>query len=256
MRIVKLLLSLLLLLVIAAGVLLWTLPAEVAYRQVADAGFPVTLSGVRGSVWDGHADAVGFMGRDLGEVNWEIARLPLLRGIARADLRLRGVDIDAVGKLARYRNGALDLEGVRIQFPAQLLQPALDIPLDPAGLVNISIDTARLHDGRLSNTIGTARWTGVALSRGQGLQLPDILGDFASRDDGSIAGSVHDDGRGALEVSGTFAFNPLGYDLRVRLAPRHADDLRTREMLQHLGEQQPDGSTLLLASGRTLPWAR
>lgn len=256
MRFVKLLLAGLLLLLVVAGVLVWTLPAEVAYQQLARKGFPATLSGVRGSIWDGHADAVGFMGHDLGEVDWQLARLPLLRGVARSDLRLRGVDIDAVGKLVRYRNGALDVEDVRIQFPAQLLQPVLDIPLDPDGLVNISVDSARLHDGRISNALGVARWSDVGLSRGHDIELPDILADFASQGDGVITGSVHDDGRGDLEVSGTFSVSPVTYDLRVRLAPRRADDLQVREILQYLGEPQADGSSMLIAKGSALPWAR
>lgn len=256
MRIVKLLLGALLLLLVVAGVLLWTLPAEVAYRHLARNGVPVTLSGVRGSVWDGHADVVGFMGHDLGEVDWQLARLPLLRGVARTDLRLRGVDIDAVGKLVRYRNGGLDVEDVRIQFPAQLLQPALDIPLDPTGLVNISVDSAHLRNGLISNALGVARWSDVGLSRGHEIELPDILADFSSQGDGVINGSVHDDGRGDVEVSGTFSASPVAYDVRVRLAPRRADDLQVIEILQYLGERQPDGSSLLIAKGSALPWAR
>ncbi|HEY6986213.1 MAG TPA: type II secretion system protein N, partial [Rhodanobacteraceae bacterium] len=80
MRFLKYVLVLLVLLLLIGGVLLWMLPADVAYRQTARYLGPVVLSGVRGTLWNGHADGISVFGRDLGEIDWRIAKTALLRG--------------------------------------------------------------------------------------------------------------------------------------------------------------------------------
>jgi hypothetical protein len=66
MRILKVLLALVVLLIAIGAVLLWTVPADFAYRQGARMLGPIVLSGVRGTLWDGHADGISVLGRDLG----------------------------------------------------------------------------------------------------------------------------------------------------------------------------------------------
>src|SRR5215510_12106013 len=101
MRFLKILLVLVLLLLVVAGVVFWTLPADVAYRQGAKYFGPIVLSGVRGTAWDGHADGVSLFGRDLGEMDWRVAKSSVLRGRVVADVRIQGTDIDAAGIVER-----------------------------------------------------------------------------------------------------------------------------------------------------------
>ena len=105
MKLFKWLFALLVLVVIVLGAVAWTMPADVAYRYVASRLGPISLVGVRGSVWDGHADGVSVLGRDLGELDWKIDKLPLLARQVHADLRIHGADIVPAGLVERDADG-------------------------------------------------------------------------------------------------------------------------------------------------------
>ena len=110
MRLLKILLALVVLLLVIGGVLLWTVPADFAYRQGARFLGPVVLSGVRGTLWDGHADGVSVLGRDLGEIDWRMSKGGLLRGSMVADVRVQGsgIYLSAVGHGTVMVDGAGD----------------------------------------------------------------------------------------------------------------------------------------------------
>ena len=80
MRWLKALLVLLVVLLAAAAIVVWTLPADVGYRFGARFVAPAVLTGLRGTVWDGHADGVSVLGVDLGELDWHARKWPLLGG--------------------------------------------------------------------------------------------------------------------------------------------------------------------------------
>ena len=160
MRFLKYLFVLAILLLIVAGALLWTLPADVAYRQGAKYLGPIVLSGVRGTLWHGHADGVNVFGRDLGEIDWQMAKSAILRGRMAADVRIQGTDVDAAGLVERGRDGTLTVQDVHFRFPAELLAPVLAIPdLDLLGAVSGVIFEATLRNGFIESASGNARWS-------------------------------------------------------------------------------------------------
>ena len=118
MKILKWLFALLILVVIVAAAIAWTLPADVAYRYVASQLGPVSLVGVRGTVWQGHADGISVFGRDLGELDWQVEKAPLFARRLHADLRIRGAHIDTSGLIERTANGRLTAPDVRFSVPA------------------------------------------------------------------------------------------------------------------------------------------
>ncbi|HET6545887.1 MAG TPA: type II secretion system protein N [Rhodanobacteraceae bacterium] len=250
MRLLKILLVLVILLLIVLGVFAWTLPADLAYRYAANYLGPVTLSGVRGSVWNGHADGVSAFGRDLGELDWRLEKAPLLHRQLVADLRIKGADVDAAGAVTRNPDDTLVVRDLRFRFPAGLLEPALDVPaLKLLGTISGVLTQATLANGFIRGAIGNARWSEAGVSGQAEARFSDILADFASRSDGSIAGTVHDDGQGNLKVDGSFSVRVDGYDAQARLVARNGDP-QVMEMLRYIGQPQPDGSSKLVIHGR------
>jgi hypothetical protein len=250
MRILKYVLIFVLLLLVVGGVLLWTLPADVAYRQGAKYLGPVVLSGVRGTLWDGHADGISVFGRDLGEIDWRMAKIALLHGRMAADVRIQGTDVDAAGVVERVNAGALTVRDVRFRFPAQLLAPVLDIPdLNLLGTVSGVVAEATLKDGFLQSATGDARWSEAGLSGSADAHFADIVGEFSAQPGGGIAGTAHDDGSGNLAVNATFHAGIDGFEAEIRLSARDGDP-RVEETLRHVGEPQPDGSSKLVVRGR------
>lgn len=250
MKIIKWLFVLVAVAGVVAGVIAWTLPAEVAYRHLASRLGPITLVGVRGTIWDGHADGVAVFGRDLGELDWRVAKAPLFGRRMQADLRIKGADIDSSGMIERAADGRILLTDVRFRIPATLFEPAIDIPaLRLLGTVNGTLAQGTLRDGRIVDASGNARWADAGVSGKAEARFSDILAEFASRPDGSVGGTIADDGRGNLEVNGRFAIAPSGYDAEAFLSARDGD-ARVQDALSYIGEPQPDGSSHLLIRGQ------
>ncbi len=251
MRVLKYVLILLVVLGAIGAVVVWTLPAEVAYRQGGKYLGPMVLSGVRGTLWDGHADGVSLFGRDLGEMDWQLAKSPLLlQGRIVADVRIQGTDIDAAGIVERAQTGDFSARDVRFRFPAHLLAPTLDVPdLDLLGTISGVLAEASLRAGVLESATGNARWSEAGVSGEAEARFADIVGEFAAQPSGGIAGSAHDDGTGNLAVNATFRAIAGGYEVNALLSARNGDQ-QVQEMLAHVGEPQPDGSSKLVARGR------
>jgi hypothetical protein len=250
MRALKILAVLFLLLLIVGAVLVWTLPADVAYRQGAKYLGPVVLSGVRGTIWDGHADGISVFGRDLGEIDWQMTKSALLRGHVSADMRIQGTDVDAAGVVEREDAGTFTVRDVRFRFPAALMTPALDIPdLNLLGTVSGVVAKATLRDGFLRTATGDARWSEAGVTGQAEARFADVLAEFTAQPDGSIAGTAHDDGTGNLAINATFRAAMDGFQAQAILSARN-DDPQVLDTLRHVGEPQPDGSSKLVVNGR------
>lgn len=252
MRILKILFGLFALALIVVGVFAWTLPADVSYRYGAKYLAPLALTGIRGTVWEGHADGVGVFGRDLGELDWRAQKSSLLRGEVVTDVRVQGADVDVAGVLIRGSDGTVSAHDLRFSFPAALLAPALDIgQLKLLGSISGVISNATLANAVLGNANGTARWTDAGVSGQAEARFSDLLAQFASQPDGSITGTVHDDGKGNLALNGTFNVRLGAFDAQATLTARN-DDPQVAETLRYVGQVQPDGSSKLVVHGQML----
>lgn len=252
MRFLKILVLLSIVVAVVAGIFAWTLPADVGYRYGARYLGPVVLTGLRGTVWDGHADGVSVLGRDLGELDWRAQKAPLLRGQFIADLRIKGADVDAAGVITRETDGSIVAHDLRFRVPAELLAPALDLKnLKLLGTVSGVVTQATFATTPLSDASGTARWTDAGVSGDAEARFSDMLAEFASQPDGGIGGSVRDDGGGNLAVDGTFSVRFNAFDAQATLRARNGDP-QVAETLRHIGEPQADGSSRLVVHGQML----
>src|SRR4051812_48128477 len=250
MRLLKILLALIVLVLVIGCVLLWTVPADFAYRQGARLLGPVVLSGVRGTLWDGHADGVSVLGRDLGEIDWHMSKSGLFRGNMVADVRIQGTDVDAAGIVERERGGALAVRDMRFRFPAEVLAPMLDVKdLSLLGAISGVVAMASVRNGLVESATGNARWSEAGVSGAAEARFADILGEFAAQPNGGIAGTAHDDGTGNLAVQATFEIALGGFAANAVLSARN-DDAEVQETLRHVGEPQPDGSSKVAIRGR------
>lgn len=252
MRPVKILLLLVVLALVAAGVSFWLMPASVAVRYGEKYLGPVTLSGVSGTLWDGHADGVSVLGRDLGELDWHAQKGALLEGRFAADVRIKGADIDAAGAMTRNRDGSLQVHDMRFSVPAELLASSLEAgDTRLLGTISGVVTQAKFATSALSDAHGNARWSGAGVTGASEARFTDMLAEFASQPDGSIGGTVRDDGNGSLAVDGTFKVGFAAFDAQAVLSARDGD-AQVAEMLRRIGEPQPDGSSRIAVHGQTI----
>ncbi|GAA0722405.1 type II secretion system protein N [Dokdonella soli] len=251
MRVFKILLALLVFVLVVAGILAWTLPADVGYRYGTRYLGPVALTGISGTVWNGHADGVSVFGHDIGELDWHASKGPLLHGQFVADVRIKGAGVDVAGELARSA-GMISARDLRFSMPAALLAPVLDIgTLKLLGTISGVVNQATLANAMLRDASGNARWSDAGVAGQAEARFSDILAEFASQPDGSVAGTLRDDGQGTLAVDGTFKVRFATTDAQARLSARNGDAQIT-EALRYIGEPQPDGSTKLVVHGQIL----
>lgn len=254
MRPIKYLFAVVVLVAIVAAVCLWRMPADVGYRYGARLLGPLALSGIGGTIWDGHADGVSLFGQDLGELDWHARKQPLLGRELVADVRIKGTEIDFAGELTRRADGSVSARGMRFSIPASRIEPLLGRPdLQLLGTISGVLDDATLMTASISNAKGSARWSGVGASGEVEAHFTDLLFEFASQPDGTVGGSVRDDGNGNIAVDGRFSLRVPVISGEATLRARDGDPA-TIEMLQRLGEPQADGSVRVVVQGRAAPW--
>jgi general secretion pathway protein N len=251
MRLLKIAVSLIVLALVVLGVFMWTLPADVAYRYGSTRLGPVLLSGLRGTFWNGHADGISAFGRDIGELDWHVRKLPVLTGRMVADIRIKGADVDVAGLMTRGE-GSVAVRDLRFSLPANLLAPALAVDgLELLGRVDGVIAEASLSGMQLRDARGDARWSGAGVSGVADARFSDILAEYASQPDGSVAGRLHDDGGGDLQVEGHFNVRIGSSDIDATLRARDGNT-NVADALRYIGEPQPDGSSRLIIHSQML----
>lgn len=254
MKIVRIILFLLALLIIIVGVVALTLPAETAYRWAGAYLGPVRMSGISGSVWKGQATTLSVFSIPLGNASWEVSRLPLLQRRVEAKLALGGGGIEARGEVKRMSDGTVYVHDANFHFPAALAAPAVDIPqLQLLGEIDGVVADAQVVGGWVAGAHGTARWTHAGVSGAAEARFGDLLADYASQPDGSVLGTVKDDGKSNLGVDGQFVAHSGLFEAQATLSVRN-DDPQVREALRYVGELQPNGTSLLKIHGQLFKW--
>ncbi|MBS0570633.1 MAG: type II secretion system protein N [Proteobacteria bacterium] len=251
MKTLRRLLVLLLVLVALVAIGVATCPARLAWNRLADRAGAIRLGGVSGTIWNGHAATASLFGNELGALDWQLAPLPLLRGVASARASLHGGPATASGTVERAANGAVRVANAKIQMPASLAAPALDIPmLQLLGTLEIDIAQLRVQGAWPTAAQGEIHWRNAAVAGAAQASLGDLQAQFATAADGSITGNAHDLG-GPLQLDGTFKIDAGGYDVRAVLGARDGNP-QVLDALRYIGQPQGDGTTLLLIHGKFL----
>jgi len=249
MRILRNLFLILILLLVIGAVVLATLPAEYAYRMVADRLGVVRLSGISGTIWQGHAAGVTAFNQPLGALDWRLEAAPLLGRRVLAHLRLSGGEVNADGTLDRDADGVIMLRQTQFSFPASLAEPALDIPsLHFVGRIDGTLVQARVKGLWVDQASGTLQWKDATVGGEAQANLGDLQATFASAPDGSIAGVAHDSG-GPMQLNGTFTVRAGSFEADAILSAREGNP-QVAEALHFIGQPQTDGSSHLIVHGQ------
>lgn len=249
MRILRNLLLFLLVLVVIAGVVVATCPADFAYQMVANRLGVLKLAGISGSLWQGRATSMQVFGQEIGALDWRLEPAPLLSGEVMAHVSLAGSELSANGTIDRVSDGTISVRDASFRVPARLAAPALDIPaLELLGTIDGKLAEARLRGAWVQQASGSLRWNEAAVAGAAQAQLGTLEATFSSAPDGSISGVAHDLG-GPLQLNGTFKVNAGSFDADANLAARDGNP-QVIEALRYIGEPQADGTSHLIIHGQ------
>ena len=248
MKLLRNLFLILVVLLVIVGVVAATCPAEYAYRFIADRLGAVKLTGISGSIWNGHATRIQVFGQELGALDWHLQPAPLLNRELMANIDLSGGEVTAAGLVDRTADGTITVRDASFHFPATMAAPALDIPaLQLLGSIEGKLLQAQLRSAWVDDASGSLRWNNAAVTGAAQAQLGDLEATFSSAPNGVIAGVVHDLG-GPLQVSGTFKVAAGSFDAEATLVARDANP-QVMEALRYIGQAQADGSSHLVIHG-------
>jgi general secretion pathway protein N len=251
MKFLRNLLVFLVVLLVIAGVVALTCPAEYAYGLVADRLGAFKLAGISGSIWDGHAARAQVLGQELGALGWHLEAAPLLNREVMAHVDLSGGQVTAAGIVDRAADGTISVRDATFRIPASMAAPALDIPaLQLLGTIDGKLTQAQLRGIGVDGASGSLRWNNAAVAGAAQAQLGDLEATFSSTPDGSIAGVAHDLG-GPLQLNGTFKVAMGSFDVDANLVARDGNP-QVVEALRYIGEAQADGSSHLVIHGQLL----
>ena len=119
------------------------------------------------------------------------------------------------------------------------------------GTISGVLENATLWTASLSNATGNARWSGAGVTGAVEARFADMLTEFASQPDGSLVGTLRDDGQGNLVVDGRYSLRVPIISGEATLAARNGDP-QVLETLRHIGTPQADGSSKVVVQGRML----
>ena len=251
MKLLRNLILLLLVLVLLVAIGLALLPARYALDFLGGRLGPVELGEVSGTVWRGQARPARVNGEDIGTLSWSLSPWALFAARLDADLRLEGDVYRGDGAVSVRRDRSVRVRDLHLSFPAQRLQPALDIPaLVLRGEVQVHLAEGELLGGFPTAVKGSATWKDAAVAGSAEARFGDLSTDFASDGAGGLQGTVRDSG-GPLQAEGKYAASLAGYSADVVLRARDGNP-QVIEALQYIGQPQPDGSARLEVRGSLL----
>lgn len=175
---------------------------------------PIQVYGIRGTAWDGEADAVIAEGQRLDAVRWQLRPGALLRARLSYDLQGQLRDGRIAGTAHASPSGALRLENVRLDADANTLARQFgSIPVTIGGRLDAFLENVEVsEDGQLTRIRGLVNWNAGSIDMGETV----TLGSYALRLDGggdSLEGQVLDTDA-ILRLEGDIHLNPDTGDMR------------------------------------------
>lgn len=227
---------------LAAAVLLWFLPARWAQPLLTPRLHGLQLQQVQGLLWQGSAGRVlAADGRVLGRVQWQLSRRALL-GEMRLQLDFEGPQLDFSGHVQRQPDDRIELRQMRAHAALAASGQRLASPLgEPRGELELEVGHAVLQGGWPLQLQATARWQHAAMHTSTGdVALGDWQLQMQARD-GVIEAQFQDDGHGPLRGEGQLQLSVLGWRLEASLQPAPPNPALYRWLLR-LGTPAADGT--------------
>jgi general secretion pathway protein N len=236
-------------LMLAAAVLLWFLPARWALPWIEPQLQGLHLQQVQGTLWHGRAgEVVAADGQAQGQLQWRLSRRALL-GQVRLQLQFEGPRLAFSGEVRRLPDGQVEMSGANARAELSALPHVAVSPWgQPRGELQATIDHALLQAGWPMQLQAQAQWPQAVMRTRDGDVALGKLQAQASAQGGVIRAQLHDDGHGPLHVDGELQLSPLGWRLDATLRARQTDPA-LRRWLARLGPPAADGSVRIQRRG-------
>lgn len=230
-----------------------TLPASLLARQLPRLG--LAAESLSGSVWKGRAQALSWRTAPLGDLNWTVSPLSLLRGRLAGDLDLVRPDGQLRSSFSASFGGQLQLKDVTADFPVEALAALpIGLPRGWRGRVTGQFEEIVVEDGWPTTLRGTLEMDALIAPPPRNT----TIGSYRVVIPDPQAGAANADGLNArvTDKEGPFSFEgrfTLGADrsflLEGTLAPRGSTPPALARSLELLGPGDAAGRRPVSVSG-------
>ncbi len=236
-------------LLLAAALLLWFLPARWMQPRIEARLHGLRLAQVQGLLWDGRAGQVLTAdGRVLGSLRWRLSRRALL-GEGSLQLDFSGPQLGFAGAMRQLPDGRVEWHAVTLHAALAALQPRLTSSLgQPGGTLQLTVAHALLQGGWPLQLQATAQWRHAVMQTRAGALALGELQAQAQAQGGVIHVQLRDDRHGPLQVQAQALLSPLGWRLDATLRARQTDPA-LRRWLSTLGPADADGTVRIHRRG-------
>lgn len=220
-------------------------PARVVYQWAAPAG--IAASGIHGSAWRGHADALSINGVYLANVSWRLLPLRLFTGAA--SYRIKGSPVSGFieGEVGFGFGGRVNGANVVASLPLQLFAQSLKIN-GLSGEASVRFDRVRLKDGLPVAADGTIEVNNLVAPRLSRNSIGGYRAEFFTGNDGVTA--TVEDTDGVVDLAGSLQINDdRSYQFLGKVVAKPEAPATLRRQLEYLGSPNERGQRELRLEG-------
>jgi general secretion pathway protein N len=225
--------------------LVYTAPAHLAMRFLPTS---VTVSELRGTLLNGHAEEVKVENFDLGKVNWTLKPLSLFLGKLKAHFMLDRDDLNGNGDVF-VTFGRAGVEDAKFSGTADLLTHYVStygVKLN--GQFDLELQSFVATPEGPGDAEGLLIWRDARLTQPSQLKLGDVRIDLSQQEDAAI-GKLKNTGN-ALTLDGQLELKTgWEYLARIKIEPTRSTPKDVRQTLKLFGRTDSKGAVTLTQNG-------
>ena len=213
----------------------------------------LTLSGARGTLWQGELDQISWQGKVLQKVGWQLPISSLL--LFDPVVQLQFNDKETLRGAAELGwSGGVRLRDVDLQADAAwLLSQApvrLPVPVTAAGQLHLQLTELRMTADRCQQLNGTLLWRGAEVQSPMGALLLDTAKADLGCQQGKLIAKLKQASE-QLSLSGDAELDPNGsYRFQGKLTPEPGLPPAFAQGVNFLGQRDSQGAIRLDYQGR------
>lgn len=215
-------------------------PARIAYQWTSPS--ELKLSGIRGTVWRGSADAGGASGIYLSDITWRFRPLQLLTGKAAYSVTGSPLTGFVEGNIGISIGGTVFVSDLAASLPLPMLSDLLNVR-GLQGDASVQFERIQLHDGLPVAANGSVQVNNLVAPRLSRESIGGFRAEFFTQNNGVAASIEETDGvidlAASLQVKDDRSYQFLG---KVVAKPETPANLRQKiETLGPEGELRIEG---------------
>lgn len=226
--------------------LLVLFPARVAYQWFAPQ--QIVVSGISGTVWNGHASEATIDGIYLHDVSWQYRLSDLLTARLGYSVNAKFVSGFIEGNIAVGFGGNLRAREFRANLPLESIQ-TLAAMTGARGMLSANFAELQLSGGLPSVADGSIEVSGLTLPMVHREPIGGFKAELFTQDSG-ISASIEDTAA-VIDMAGSLQLSAGGkYEFLAQLGPLDSTPAPIREQLQFLGSPNDRGQHELRLEGQ------